>query len=435
MLRGLEPYHRAFLRIVGSFMAVTQDKRRGACWPWLVLGLMGLVAAGLIATRPQTEPLAIKERAWRVAVVAAEPQTLAPHLTLYGRLESLWSTQLSAPVAAEVLEVAVTEGETVRRDQVLVRLDERDSRLRLQQREAEVRDARARIEAARDQVRLELERCTVRAPFDGCVARLSTAPGRRTRIGDPLLTVYDTGAMVVRALIPERYLPRVRAAMAAGAPPEVRGELDGIGLNGRLRGLSGEVTAGSGGVSGLFDIQGDIGVLRQGRLLRLDMTLPAEPDVVVLPHEAVYGVDKVYIVDRESRMRPVRVERLGEVRGDDGAARACWCARRHCGPACVSWSLICPTRSTGCWCVSRKGRARELPASRGHHRHLRPSPGGGQPADGDDAARRGLGPGQSERPVLSQLRGRGRHRAHPVERGQRRGRGTLVDPAAGAGPA
>ncbi len=385
-------------------MAVTQDKRRGARWPWLVLGLMGLVAAGLIATRPQTEPLAIKERAWRVAVVAAEPQTLAPHLTLYGRLESLWSSQLSAPVAAEVLEVAVTEGEMVRRNQVLVRLDERDSRLRLQQREAEVRDARARLEAeqhrhaadrkvlererrllqlqqaevnrlrdllrkqvgaqsaldtarqaverqavaiaqreqaiaehparqaqleaalaraeaARDQARLELERCTVRAPFDGRVARLSTAPGRRTRIGDPLLTVYDTGAMVVRALIPERYLPRVRVALAAGTPPEVRGELDGLGLNGRLRGLSGEVAAGSGGVSGLFDVQGDIGVLRQGRFLRLDMTLPAEPNVIALPHEAVYGVDKVYIVDRESRLRPVRVERLGEVRGDDGSTR------------------------------------------------------------------------------------------------------------------
>ncbi len=385
-------------------MAVTRDKRQGGRWPWLVLSLMGLVAAGLIATRSQTEPLVIQERAWRVAVVAAEPQTLAPRLTLYGRLESLWSSQLSAPVAAEVLGVVVSEGELVRRNQVLIRLDERDSRLRLQQRDAGVRDARARLEseqhrhatdrkvleherrllklqqaevnrlrdllrkqvgaqsaldnarqaverqvirvaqreqaiaehparqaqleaalvragAVRDQARLELERCTMRAPFDGRVARMSTAPGHRTRIGEPLLTIYDTGAMVVRALIPERYLPKVRAAMAMGSPPGVRGELDGIVLNGRLRGLNGEVTAGSGGVSGLFDIQGDIGVLRHGRFLRLDMILPAEHDVVVLPHEAVYGVDKIYIVDRESRMRPVRVERLGEMRGDDGSTR------------------------------------------------------------------------------------------------------------------
>ncbi len=385
-------------------MAVNRDKRQRARWPWLVLGLMVLIAGALIATRPRTEPLAVQERAWRVAVQTVEVRTLAPHLTLYGRLESLWSSQLAAPVAAEVLEVAVTEGEPVRRGQVLVRLDERDSRLRLQQREADVADAKARLaseehryttdlqvlererrllklqqaevdrlrdllrkkvgaqsamdaarqalerqavavaqreqaiadhparkaqleavlaraEAAREQARLELERCTVRAPFDGRVARLSTAPGRRTRVGDPLLTVYDTGAMVVRALIPERYLPRVRAALAAGEAPRIQGELDGIPLRGRLRQLGGEVAAGSGGVSGLFALEGDTRALRQGRFLRLDMTLPPEESVVALPHEALYGADKIYRVDEDSRLRPLRVERLGEVRGEGGETR------------------------------------------------------------------------------------------------------------------
>lgn len=373
-------------------------------FPLLVLAVVVLVAALLIATRPRPEPLAPKERAWLVAVETAALGRMAPHATLYGRLESRWSSRLTAGVAADVLEVPVIEGDRVARGDLLVKLDPRESELRLAQREAEVRDAQARLAAeatrfetdqkslkrerrllqlmqaevnrlkdlvrkqvgaqsaldtarqaverqavavaareqaiadhpsrqaqleaalqkaiaARDQARLELERCTVKAPFDGRVAKVAVAPGRRTRLGDALATVYDTGHMLLRALIPDNYLGRVREALEAGTPLQVIGRIDGAEVRGRLYRLAGEVDPKSGGVSGLFEVTGDPQRLQQGRFVRLDMALPPQDGVVSVPHEAVYGADRIYIVDADSRMRPLRVERLGELRGDGGETR------------------------------------------------------------------------------------------------------------------
>ncbi len=186
---------------------------------------------------------------------------------------------------------------------------------------AQAEAALKRAHALRDQARLDLARCTVRAPFSGRVASRPVAVGHRVRVGDALLTLYDNHAMVLRALIPDRYLSAVRAAMNAGHPLSITGQLDGRPVTGELRGLVGEVDANTGGVFALFDVHGEAQLLQQGRLLQVDLSLPPQPNVLSLPHEAVYGRDRIYVVDGDSRMRPLRVERLGEVRGKNGETR------------------------------------------------------------------------------------------------------------------
>ena len=52
--------------------------------------------------------------------------------------------------------------------------------------------------------------------------------------------------------------------------------------------------------------------------MRLELALPAADDLIALPHEAVYGADRVYLVDTEKRLRPQYIERVGELRTDDG---------------------------------------------------------------------------------------------------------------------
>jgi RND family efflux transporter MFP subunit len=372
--------------------------------PLLVLGVAILLAAVLIMTRPRPQPVTVGERAWLVGISEVRLRTLAPHATLYGRLESLASSKLSAAVATEVKSVDVDEGDQVAAGAVLLHLDERDTRLRLAEREADIVDAEARVEsektryetdqkallrerrllqltrdevsrlqdlvrkkvgaqsaldtsrqaverqavlvaardqsiaehparmaqaeaalqrahAQRDQAKLDLERCTVRAPFAGRVAQRFVAAGQRVKVGDALITLYDNQAMVLRALIPQRYLAAVRQAQAAGQSLSVSGQLDGHAVSGRLRGLVGEVDANSGGVPALFDIHADPALLQQGRFLQVDLALPLQEEAISLPHEAVYGADKVYVVDKDSRMRQVRVERLGEMRGKNGDTR------------------------------------------------------------------------------------------------------------------
>ncbi|MEN8176567.1 MAG: biotin/lipoyl-binding protein [Pseudomonadota bacterium] len=359
------------------------------------------VAAALVITKPKPPPVESREKAWLVSTQILEPRAWSPSLVLYGRVESLWSSELTSAVAADVGEVAVIEGDEVARGDLLVRLDERDARLLLAQREAEVRETeaamiteqrrnaadlealprerslleliqaevqraadlvkkkvgsqssldiamqslerqaialskrelaiqehesrmaelearRVRAEALRDQALLDLERCEVAAPFDGRVSGVLVSPGKRVRVGDPLVQLYDTGALVVRAQLPSRYLPAVRRARARGSELVVQGHIDTVPVKAKLLRLAGEVSQGSGGVEALFEIEGNGEELQQGRFVRLDLSLPEQPGLVGLPPEAIYGTDRVYRVDTEQRMRGLRVERVGETRDDQG---------------------------------------------------------------------------------------------------------------------
>lgn len=372
--------------------------------PLLIIGAALAVAAVLIATKPNAKPVLAKEKAWLVSIEQVAPAAMSPSLTLFGKVESLWSSQLTAGINADVLEVGVIEGDAVAKGDLLLRLDDRDAKLQLAQREADLAEVEARIsaentrhatdlellprerrlleltrnevkrlqdlvskkvgaqsaldtarlasekqaislaareqsiaehdarlgellarkaraEALREQAALEVDRCEVRSPFNGRISRLLVSPGKRVRVGDALVAVYDTDALVVRAQMPNRYLPTVREALARGEKLRVEGAVDGQPVTATLLSLAGEVARGSGGVEGLFEIHGDATVLRQGRFVRMDLQLPVIDGLVSLPHEAVYGSNTVYRVDDQDRMRPIAVERVGEARTDQGNTR------------------------------------------------------------------------------------------------------------------
>jgi HlyD family secretion protein len=384
--------------------ATTEAPVRRRWWlPWLILAVAVAVAAALVATRPQPQPVAVPERVWLVSAETVTASSYRPSVTLYGRVASLWSSELRAGVDADVVEVAVVDGDTVAEDDVLVRLDDRDARLELAQREAEleqaearieaelrrhatnveslpreerllaltrgevsrlrdlvqkqvgaqsqldearqaaerqaialadrqqavdehgarlaeVEAARARAEALRDQALLAVERTVVRAPFNGRIAELMVSPGRRVKTGDALVRLFDTDAMVVRAQLPSRVLPQVRAALAEGRELTVTGYVDGQPATARLRSLAGEATGSTGGVDAIFTVLDDLAQVSQGQFVRLELTLPAADGLIALPHEAIYGTDRIYTIDADSRMRAHPVERVGQWTGPDGKA-------------------------------------------------------------------------------------------------------------------
>lgn len=178
---------------------------------------------------------------------------------------------------------------------------------------------RARVTALRDRAALDLERTRIRAPFPGRVTKTLVSPGDRVRVGDGLIEVYATNALEVRAQFPTRYLAEVRAALARGERLEGLAALGGERLPVVLDRLAGRVDRGSGGLDGLFRLPEDAD-LALGQTVELRLTLPARHAVAAVPVEAVYGTDRVYRVE-DGRMRGIRVERLGELVGEDGQTR------------------------------------------------------------------------------------------------------------------
>jgi len=198
-------------------------------------------------------------------------------------------------------------------------------RLAIAQHDSETAMQRARLaraEAELDLARLELERTLVRAPFDGRIARVTVALGERVRPGQALVTIYDHHALELRAQVPTRHLASLRRSLEQGRPIAAEARVDGMRLAARLDRLGAQVETGRGGADALFRLEGDGGHpgLELGRVLALDVALPAVDEVVAIPAEALYGSDRIYVLD-QGRMRGLQVIRVGEHRDERGETR------------------------------------------------------------------------------------------------------------------
>ena len=178
-------------------------------------------------------------------------------------------------------------------------------------REKQLRARLARAEAQRSRAMLDLERTQVYPPFEGRITEVSVSPGDRVRPGDQLVELFDTTMVELRAQIPLRHLPVVRAALERGEALGTRAAVDGREVRAVLHRLTARVGPGSGGADGLFRVVEGNDRLQLGRTVLLTLDLPAVHDAVTIPREALYGTDRVFVVDGQ-RMKSVRVERLGE---------------------------------------------------------------------------------------------------------------------------
>ena len=178
----------------------------------------------------------------------------------------------------------------------------------------------ARATAWQAQAMLDLERTRVYPPFEGRITEVFVSPGDRVRPGDRLLAMFDTGTLELRAQIPIRRLPVVRAALERGEALDARAVVDGREIRAVLHRLTALVDPGSGGADGLFRVTEGNAWLQIGRTVEIVLDLPPIHDAVAAPREALYGTDRVFVLDGE-RMKSVEVERVGEIHAGDGGGR------------------------------------------------------------------------------------------------------------------
>ena len=210
------------------------------------------------------------------------------------------------------------------------RREEERQRLVVEQRELAIREhpgrrkqTEARLTRARAQrgrAMLDLERTRVYPPFEGRITEVFVSPGDRVRPGDQLVELFDTAMVELRAQIPLRHLPVVRGALSRGETPGARALVDGREVRAVLERLTARIERGSGGADGLFRVVEGNAWLQLGRTVEITLDLPPVHDAVAVPREALYGTDRVFVVD-DSRMKIVRVERLGETHPPGGGGR------------------------------------------------------------------------------------------------------------------
>lgn len=176
----------------------------------------------------------------------------------------------------------------------------------------------ARVQALRDQAALDLARTQITAPFNGRVTAVITSPGNRVRQGDPVISLYDTDRIEIRAQIPTRYLESVRNAMNNGQRLSATVLLDDNPISVTLARLAGNVSESRGGVDGFFTFDDPKQTIELGRAVELDLRLAPVANSVALPPMAIYGQSRIYAVNDEQVLEGMNIQREGEIRHDGG---------------------------------------------------------------------------------------------------------------------
>ncbi len=330
------------------------DRLRGIKLPVLILAAaVGLVML-LWLTRSPPPATVAEEKVWPVSTEVIQLRELAPSLQLYGRIESPSAAEMGSNVAADVEEVRVLEGESVRKGQLLVRMDDADPQIRVRGDEAalvhekellelakkefaraeqllkEGLASQANVDTARQTVeqralavagrqqslaaaRLTLQRTRITAPFDGRVTRVAVAVGDRVTPGQPIVSLYDPKRLELRAPVPAVYLVRLQQALTQTGQLPAQVQIDGATAPALLLRLSGEARSDSSNVDGFFRLEPPRADIEPGRTLEITLQLPPEAGVTAVPFDALYQQNRIYVAI-DGRMRGITVERIGEYR-------------------------------------------------------------------------------------------------------------------------
>jgi RND family efflux transporter MFP subunit len=307
----------------------------------LVMVGCGKGGAGEAAEKPSAAASSA-DRALPVLSIGAEDVIVAgrssgtPALVLTGALQAERRADLRAEVASVVLRVARDNGETVRKGELLVKLDDvairdsltsaeealraatrsfegaertlerlkslqaqgmtsiqalEDAEVRRNLAQSEVVAARARVATARQQ----LERTEVRAPFDGVIASRKVSAGDTATMGKELVQVIDPSSLRYEALVPAERVAELRV----GQPVKIRIQgREGEDRDGRIRRIDAVAQPVSRQVAVVVDLMGGArGGLIAGLYAEGAVDVPSST-VVALPETALVRQGEQTIVWR-----------------------------------------------------------------------------------------------------------------------------------------
>lgn len=240
-----------------------------------------------------------------------------------------------------VVELLVEEGQYVRAQQPLARLDDRRLALEVQRAEATLRQlerafertqvmhdkqlvsretfdqARSDYEAqkvATDLARLELTHATIRAPIAGWVSARHVKTGNLVRVHDAVFDVTSLDPLLAVLHVPERNVPPLRTGQPATLTFDA---LSGRPFSGQVRLISPVIDATTGTAAVTVEVRDPSRTLKPGMFARVAVQYDRHEDVLLVPRAALVEEDDavhVFVVrDSTAVKQPVRT---GYVSGD-----------------------------------------------------------------------------------------------------------------------
>jgi multidrug efflux pump subunit AcrA (membrane-fusion protein) len=188
-----------------------------------------------------------------------------------------------------------------------------NAKLVVDQHQAKLSQLQARLAKAQandERAKLNAQRATVIAPYDGRVVRLAVSAGDQVSANTLLMEYDGFDHLEVRAVLPHRYRPLVEQALAQ-TPPLMARLIGEGGRDSALPVLRFGGQAVDAGVELVLQVPTALAYLRPGERVQLALDLPLASAGFALPYAALYGQDRVYVVE-QGRLAVRQVEQIGE---------------------------------------------------------------------------------------------------------------------------
>jgi membrane fusion protein (multidrug efflux system) len=283
-----------------------------------------------------------------VEVIEIAAGTVAAYISATANLVAENDVSVLSEVEGRVTSLSVDEGDSVRRGQVLARLEPSDEEIALRKAQVRLANAELAYERSQDLMAKELvsrqdnDRLTVdfqiasqelaeaewalaqtviKAPFGGRVTLRDIQLGQHVRPGDKLFQITDFEPLIARIYLSESDIvglePGTLTKIQLNASPE-------ISLTGRIRQISPIVDTATGTVKVTVEAMSPPPEIRPGSFVSIHVVRETHEHALLVPREAVLRElqsSHVFVADGEAAVkRPVTlgIEDSGRVEVLDG---------------------------------------------------------------------------------------------------------------------
>lgn len=270
-------------------------------------------------------------------------------LTAIGSITAVQGVTIVPEIAGKIVEIAFESGATVKRGDVLLRLDISTEEAQLRAIKAQLDLARInlrrstelrkdntvsqadldgavagaqQLEASADGIQAVIDKKTIRAPFDGQLGIRQVNLGQYLEAGKAIVSLQSLTPVYADFSLPQQELARLREGLRVRVTTDA---YPGQAFTGRLTAMNPDLDASmrSIGLQATFDNPDRL--LRPGMFARVEVLLPRETPVITIPATAVlsapYG-DSVFVIETAAKAGQTRQTvrqqfiRVGAARGD-----------------------------------------------------------------------------------------------------------------------
>lgn len=278
-----------------------------------------------------------------VEVVEAQTEKVETIVTALGTLQADQAITLTPEITGIVTSIEFEDGQRIEKDDVVIRIDDRDLNARLIQAEARLTltranyqraerllnqgsgTARARDEALNDfksaeaevaTTKTALDKATITAPFSGIIGLRQVSIGQYLIAGQPIATLADVDNLRIDFQVSEVFLTQIRQGQDVSVTFDA---LPGETYRGVISAVDPVVSIDGRSLSVRALIRNEENELRPGLFGRVEI-VTASRDSILLPESAIVasprGGSAIFeVVDGMAKMTPVRIgeRRPGEV--------------------------------------------------------------------------------------------------------------------------